>query len=94
MLTVSGHVRVNNIRPEHVTDALVTQANSKDWDTAAKVAYDVVRNTCLGRRARTGRYHNMTGAKSFDLRKCDPIVPEHPRLLAEFAEVLGKVVGK
>src|SRR5438093_8854616 len=53
--------RANDFSSENLTDALMSQANSKNRDFPVKMLNHIVGNTSIIRCARAGRNHKMTG---------------------------------
>src|SRR5437588_4151638 len=86
--------RSNNTTSVDLSNGLVSQANTKQWDTRPKGFNNLTGHTCLVRGTRSWRDHDMIRFHNFDFVQGDLIITSYNYVSSEFPQVLVQVIGK
>ena len=78
----------------NLSDALVSEADAENRDSAAEVHNRIAADPCFGRSARAGRDANLFRSERLDFPDSDFVIAFDEKFGAEFAEVLDEVVGE
>src|SRR6266513_2943074 len=79
---------------ERLPDRLVPEADPEDRHAPGHAPDQLQGDPGLARRAGAGGDHEVRGRKPLDLPNRDFIVPQHPDLGSQLAQVLDQVVGE
>ena len=91
---VADLIRENHLAAENVSQALVSQANSKNWKFSCQPLNQFNRNPCFLRRARPRRNHDSLRFASSDFFNGNFVVAMHFHFATQLSQILGQVVGK
>jgi hypothetical protein len=83
-----------NLTTVYIAYALVPQTDTKYRDFAAKIADNIIRDTCLQRSAGSRGDDDVRGTQALNFGQGYPVITIDHRFPAQFTEVLGKVINK
>src|SRR5690349_2224198 len=93
-LAVHDARRAHDAAAEHLTDALVTEADAEDRNLAGEPMDDIHRDAGFVRRARTRRDRDRVGRLRGDRLERDGVVALDGDVGTQLAEILREVVGE